>query len=274
MSDIEPVEVAEATGRPVVMQDGSTVVFGDRANRKSVMDLDSNSITFYIATGEIIRQEFVGLQAFDGLENLSVFFRRIILDGIRAKVNSQVGATPLVSEEFMEIEVDGQKVKKPTGGFVHSLAKSIQDSLAEIASGVYTNRAMLASSSRRSYRSLTTEQEAYALTAIHVASIFAAKQGTVEWTVDGLHIPNVTADVRAAWAALPKEQQAVVKKSVPFKKFKADLVFARKGFTVESQAVATPVGLVAVPDAGQWDVTAMEPEPEADTEADALPLAA
>lgn len=210
--------------RLVTMNNGSVVDFGEKSNRRSTIDLESNSLTFFVYTGEIISQSFNDLPAFAGLSELSEFLRRIILDGIRAKVNASLGLCPLQGEVDTTIEVDGEQIVKKV--MKNVLADTIQEVLHSIASGVYSIRGLADEPTVPTFpKSLKVAQLAYAMTVIALPQMFKETQGTMEWTNENLGEQDVIRDIAHAWNTKTKGERNAIRKSVPFKKFKTDLEF-------------------------------------------------
>lgn len=161
----------EKVSRIIELENGEKVNFGTRANLLTSFDTESNTITFKLATGEVIVWDVTGVPGLD-VASLTELAKTVVLYGLLAKIKSNLAPVKL------QEEVEGK--------VVNTLADAIHSQVAVINTGKFAVRG-----SGDDSVELSLDQKAFA-TAVAKEPVFA---GAV----------SLTAEDTAGWADLDSD---------------------------------------------------------------------
>ena len=168
--------MAEKEAKIIELETGEKVNFGTRSNLLSSFDTEANTITFKVATGEVIVWDVTTIADL-AVEALNEWTKTVVLYGLLAKVRTNLAPVKLQDEVTAE---DGSVT------VVNSLAEAIRKQVAVLTSGKFSVRG-----SGDDSVELSLDQKAFA-TAVVKQAPFATAVG-------------LTAEDTAGWADLDAE---------------------------------------------------------------------
>ena len=168
--------MAEKEAKIIELETGEKVNFGTRSNLLSSFDTEANTITFKVATGEVIVWDVTTIADL-AVDALNEWTKTVVLYGLLAKVRTNLAPVKLQDEVTAE---DGSVT------VVNSLAEAIRKQVAVLTSGKFSVRG-----SGDDSVELSLDQKAFA-TAVVKQAPFATAVG-------------LTAEDTAGWADLDAE---------------------------------------------------------------------
>jgi hypothetical protein len=202
--------IKEEPKRIVTMEDGSTQDFGKRAKLTASYNVEDNTVTFKVITGEIL------LYTAPIPENTPEFIQIAALYGFLSKIKSGIGtAQPVVTKtKVIGKNEDGSDIIETIE--VHELANTIKTQIDSLKEGKFTIR----SSSEEDGLGLTIDQEAWALARIYV-------QNKKEWSDSNGNVstePHIVEEIQQEWDNKSRVDRNKIRKNQYFAHYKAQLL--------------------------------------------------
>lgn len=177
-----------AEAKLVTMADGSTMEFSSRASKKTSINLEEGTVSFFLSTGEIYLINSIEIPGCSEYFSYPMMVKRFILDGIRGRIIGTLNNT--VGEL--------------------SLSEAIVEAIASVKEGRVRAAAVKGTS-------LTREERAYAMLWVKHPTVFSEVQGTMSW--DDITSTEVKNDIISAWKDKTKKQRGAIKRNPWFMHF-------------------------------------------------------
>lgn len=203
----------EKVNKIIELENGEKVNFGTRSNVLSSFDIETNTITFKVATGEVIVWDVTTIADLM-IDGLNEYTKTVILSGLLSKV--KVSLAPVKLQEEVTAE-DG------TVSVVNSLAEAIRKQVAILTSGKFAVRGLGDDSVE-----LSLDQKAFATAAVKQAP-FATAVGLAAEDVAGWEDLDSEATINAVsnlWDSFEIPVKNAIRRNPYFKVEKALLEIA------------------------------------------------
>lgn len=203
----------EKQAKIIELETGEKVNFGTRSNLLSSFDTEANTITFKVATGEVIVWDVTTIADL-AVEALNEWTKTVVLYGLLAKVRTNLAPVKLQEEVTAE---DGSVT------VVNSLAEAIRKQITILTSGKFSVRG-----SGDDSVELSLDQKAFATAVVKQAPFATAVGLTAEdhagW--DDLDSESTINAVSNLWDSFETSVKNAVRRNPYFKVEKALLEIA------------------------------------------------